>query len=124
MLLRQAIKESDLRAAALYLEQSRSLYVVAQYGPFTFPGNFIDVKYTTEIHRYDRDGSLDYAIISFSPINWVQLGLSLGSYINDDNWFSYRSGGAYSPDEITNFKRRNTGRPIKKLVNPRFRDAI
>lgn len=118
MQLKQAIKQSDLRAASLYLKQSRSLYVVAQYGPFTFPGNFIDVHYTTEIHRYDRQGNLDFAIISFNPINWIQLGLSLGDFINDNNWKPY--GDQYTKNEVKCFNRRKH----KRLINPRFRDAI
>lgn len=118
MQLKSAIKESDLRAAALYLEQSRSLYVVAQYGPFTFPGNFIDVHYTTEIHRYNRQGNLDFAIINFSPINWLQLGISLGSYFDDDRWIPY--GSQYSENEVKTFKRRNRTEKPRRLINPRF----
>lgn len=117
MQLKSAIKESDLRAAALYLKQSRSLYVVAQYGPFTFPGNFIDAHYTTEIHRYNREGNLDFAIINFNPVNWLQLGLSLGSYVNDDGWYPY--GTTYSQNEVKHFRRRTKNR-ISQLINPRF----
>lgn len=117
MKLKQAIKESEIRAAALYLEQSRSLYVVAQYGPFTFPDNFIDVHYTTEIHRYTRQGHIDFAIINFNPVNWIQLGLSLGAYVNDDGWFSY--GNQYTENDVKRFRRRGY-----RKVNPRFRNNV
>lgn len=104
MQLKLAIKQSSYRAAYLIPEGRYYKYVVVQHGPFTFPDNFIDAHYGTEIHRYNGDGVLDYAIVNFKPINFEVLRLQLGPYIDSKKWLPYEDA-PFNESRVKGLKR-------------------
>lgn len=87
MLLFDAIAASDFHAA-IYPNSKRYKTVVSQYGPFTFPDNFIDHRYCIEIHCYEDD-ELESLVKSFKPISRKELLIRLGVFAEDDNWQPY-----------------------------------
>jgi hypothetical protein len=104
MKLRQAIKESELRAAFIMIPGHHYRYVVSQIGPFTFPDNFMDIHYGTEIHHYDSSGNLTFGIVNFMPINWAKLRIQLGEYIDSNRWCPYTE--PITPKRIEKFDRK------------------
>lgn len=89
MKLLQAIKASDRRAAYLMIPGHHYRYVVLQHGPFTFPDNFIDTHYGTEIHHYDNSGNLTFGIVNFMPVSWNRIRIQLGEYFISEQWEPY-----------------------------------
>lgn len=112
MKLRQAIKESEFRAAYLMIPGHNYRYVVYQHGPFTFPDNFMDVHYGTEIHHYNNSGELTFGIVNFMPVNWDRIRVQLGEYFESNGWYPYRE--PINPKRVKRFDRKV--KPVK--LNP------
>ena len=116
MKLIQAIEESAYHAA--YLELPAYRYVVVQYpNP-----KYIGPKYGTEIHRYNVDGILDYAIVNFNPINWNLLRNKLGEYQDSTFWKPYDE--PISRQQVENIQFRENRQTKRIKINPKFKDRF